>query len=214
MTYTYADQCADMRYWLNYKMPGCADIINRMSHADMSVAIERGYDGGMERFIEVYGDTRTPVDDAHLDGQIALRRRLRDTLGRPYAVAACHVLIRVDTTDDRIKVVLRVIDEDQRATRLIQRSAVIRLLIFDRATTRLLPDECLEFKDYDWSSPEVYVNSHLRLMDPDRYTDKFWQYHECYRPGTERTPMDGCYGPTRKDSRHDEYREFISTIGA
>lgn len=212
--YTVDEQTSDMRHWLNRKMPGIESIIDRMSHADLMVAIDKSYDGGYAHFIEVHGDiTPTPVDDTHLDAQIALRRRFLALLGRPFAIAACHELIRVERDETRVKLLLRVIDEEERGTRLIQRGATIRLLMFDTSSTRLLPDETMEIKDPDWSG-DVIVNSHVRVMDRDRFADKFWQWHECYRPGNEKAPLDGCYGPTRKDSRHDEYRTFRQTMEA
>lgn len=203
----------DMQYWLKREFGAeLSDIVMTLRTDQLEAAIERRYEGGLSRFIDIHTE-RVRVLDSQLDPQIALRRRLIEMLGRPFAIAACHQIIRVDRSNGQVRLVMRVIDEDERGTRLIQHGAIIRLVVFSAMTGRMLPDEGLEIVDLDWHG-DTYVNSYLQVMDPDRYSDKFWQYHECYRPGSDdgRAPMDGCYGPTRKDSRHDDYRAFRSTM--
>jgi len=156
---------ADMRWWLNRIMPDIASIIDAMRTDQLAAMIETHYEGGMARFSDVYGHADATVADDDLDPQLALRRSLRVSLGRPFAIAACHEMIRVDVTATRVYVVMRVITEVERGTdfvrRLEQRRATVRLLSFDRTTSRLLPSERIEWRDQEFNADE-YVNSHLK----------------------------------------------------
>lgn len=184
-------------------------FIMQLSYRDIETSIENNYDGGWSRFVSIYGrEAERVTPDEELDPQIALRRRLRNLLGRNFLISACHEIIRVDADDERIRLVIRVIHEEERATRIIEKSSSIRLIVFDRATSLMIPSEGIQLDDLEWAG-ETYVNSHIPITDPARYTAKFWQWYECYRPGTETYPLDGY---AARDTLHDEYAEFERVI--
>lgn len=185
-------------------------MVDGMNISQLMTGVDNRYEGGFARYASVL-NAHDPVADDQLDPQIMFRRQLRTLLGRQFVIAACHQIIRVDLRGDRIHLVIRVIDTVERATRVIERGAVVRLVVFDATTSRMLPDEGFELTDPDWNG-DTTVNSYIRIMDPERYTSKFWQWYECYRPGTERTPLDGYKGPTRVDTLFDEYDEFKRTM--
>lgn len=172
---------SDMKWWLEFNMPDLAVLIENMPAHVMAAMIEQHYEGGMAHFRSVYGAVTPAVSECDLDPQLALRRRFRAVLGRPFAIAACHELLRVDVTDERIFLVMRVITEVERGTefvrRLEQTKATVRVVSFDRVTTKMIPSETVNFRDRDFNE-SAYLNSHLKSTRdamPAHFYDT-WEY--------------------------------------
>lgn len=170
-----------MRAYLNGTVRGCEDIVRTMTTDQMRTMIETSYEGGYQAWRRDWtGSNGTEAGTT----QVTLRAELKESIGRMPQLGG-HEILHVHVLDEVTKVVSRAAMVRESTFRLTETSASIVMTTYCRYTGRRISRVSVP------DAVHTYLSGHARVMTPERYVDAVDQYLTCYRPGTERRPMDG-----------------------
>jgi hypothetical protein len=185
-----------MRRYVSGQLSGLN--VDHLSTDHLVRMIDASYVGGIDAWsVDYLGRPRTSTEDT----QIALRARYRDITGRVLPTHHTIISMRSDDVTGRVSIAVSIDHGRDSATRQTITARTLRLTVHEGWAEV----DRLEMPDPDFA-PETTVGQYTAVMTPERYAEAVDQYLTCYRPGSDAAPMDGCYGPTRKDTLRSERR--------
>lgn len=207
------------RVWLS-RFLGGSDV-SHFSDDEVVAFVEKAHPGGVADLADVPQVTTYSSDSVPFwakDRDPSASRELPDTPIRQRARAmsmfryrmpahADWVDAKFSPTEVIIHLIVREVDVRSRRVKVVREGQ--RLVRWSRPAEGMMwgrADELTVWSD----DPSYDVHLFGSIMTPEVHADKTEQWETCYRPGTERTPMQGPAsraGVSRKEYWGDEYTD-------
>lgn len=188
-----------MRDYVNGQIPGQQSVIDTFSTAQLEAMIDNSYAGGLDAWsVDYTGRPARTLEET----QIRLRARYTALTGG--RLTPHQTVISIQTDDaGRVLVGIETLSVREGVTRETVTGRTLSLFVYDGSN--LL--QRIDARDPEFSG-ETTVGQYTPVNTPERFSERMSQWLTCYRPGSDSNPLDGCYGPTRKDALLAERAKF------
>lgn len=195
------DKTKIMRRYVNETLPGCESVISTLTEDDLEKCIDNYYQGGLNQFRLEFLLPKHTIDPA---SEVALKCRIRDMHLKDMRIQACDTVLWINESNEKIMICVETHIIQEQFSRTILKKKILRVHTF----VNQIRTDVLEIKDASFD-PEVVVGQYGRITTPERYESMTWQYAECYRPGTPKSPLDGPESGTRQQDHY--FTQSVST---
>ena len=149
--------------------------------------VDAMWDGGWDAWVE-FSTGRKPKDDK-LTALQALAH-VQDVLGKRINIGLLDVIEDYLITDEEMVLVIDYYETDEYHNRLRATKHATKMVGWKLKDGVWKQKRTVMSWDEDFESFQV-VGQYGRVTTRERYNDQLDQVETCYRPGTNKTPMDG-----------------------